>query len=466
MSRMLREIGRATRIGTRGLLVCALAAAVPACFLDSSPLEGGSSDPSASPGGGGLGGSGGSGGSGTPATCGDGVLDAGEACEGEELGGKSCEGLGYPPGQLACAGDCTVDASGCTGGEPWWDSAWRYRMRVTIDGAMSPVDWTSFVTLVVIEDPALEHAQPDGDDFVVVVEGGDAPLAHEIERFEPEAGRLLAWVKVPAFKAGQPNDLTLYFGNPKVASQAHANVVWGDDHAGVWHLGEDAADEQSGAKHPAAGGNGLDGVQLGNRTVEGKIGRAQSFDGDDDRIDITGGGAIALSNTNCTFAAWIRTTDTNPRAILTKSKDGDHATADILLGTGKDGTYFGLDSHYVTFLKGTTELDDGAWHHVVWTQSKDAAAAVWEVWTLYVDGKKEGSKDALTNDDISTYSLRIGGGVSGSYYPGSWRGDIDEVQISTVARGQDWVTTAYNNQSDPGKYIATGPVEKAPPPAP
>lgn len=465
MSRMLREIGRATGAGTRGLLVCALAA-VPACILATGPLEGGPVETTAAQGGG-AGAAGGSGGAGgAPAVCGDGVQDAGEACDGADLGGATCEGLGYPPGDLACSAGCAVDASGCKGGEPWWDPAWGYRMSVTIDGAMSPVDWTSFVALVVVEDPALQHAQPDGDDFVFVVEGGDAPLAHEVELFEPEPGRLLAWVKVPAFKAGQPSGLTLYFGNPGAPSQAHPNVVWGDDHAGVWHLDEEAVDEEAGATYHAAGGNGLDGVQLGTTAIEGKIGRAQFFDGDDDRIDITGGGAIALSNTDCTISAWVRTTDANPRAILTKSKDGDHATADILLGSGHDGTYLGIDSYYVTFLRGGTKLDDGAWHHVVWTQSKDASAGSAEVWTLYVDGKNEGSKDAFTNPDINTYSLRIGGGVSSSYYPGSWRGDIDEVEISTVARGQDWVTTAYNNQSDPSKYIEAGPVEKAPPPAP
>jgi alpha-tubulin suppressor-like RCC1 family protein len=46
--------------------------------------------------------------------CGDGVADPqlGEACDGADLGGQTCEGLGYGPGTLACQG-CAVDASGC-----------------------------------------------------------------------------------------------------------------------------------------------------------------------------------------------------------------------------------------------------------------------------------------------------------------------------------------------------------------
>lgn len=45
--------------------------------------------------------------------CGDGVVQPGEACDGSDLGGQSCESLGFPDGALACAPDCTLDASTC-----------------------------------------------------------------------------------------------------------------------------------------------------------------------------------------------------------------------------------------------------------------------------------------------------------------------------------------------------------------
>lgn len=46
-------------------------------------------------------------------TCGDGDLDSGEACEGDDLDGETCESLGYAGGALACHTNCTLDASGC-----------------------------------------------------------------------------------------------------------------------------------------------------------------------------------------------------------------------------------------------------------------------------------------------------------------------------------------------------------------
>ncbi len=58
------------------------------------------------------GGSGGAGGS-PPLTCGDGKLDAEEECDGAELGGNSCQSLGYDTGSLGCTKSCAFDTSQC-----------------------------------------------------------------------------------------------------------------------------------------------------------------------------------------------------------------------------------------------------------------------------------------------------------------------------------------------------------------
>ena len=54
-----------------------------------------------------------------PATsCGDGVIDPDEDCDGAELGGLTCESLGHTLGTLSCAEDCTLNSSACMTG--WW----------------------------------------------------------------------------------------------------------------------------------------------------------------------------------------------------------------------------------------------------------------------------------------------------------------------------------------------------------
>jgi hypothetical protein len=67
-------------------------------------------------GGGGPGDGPGSDGGGAGAGCGDGVLREGaELCDGDDLGERSCQTLGFSTGQLSCREDCTLDTSGCLG---------------------------------------------------------------------------------------------------------------------------------------------------------------------------------------------------------------------------------------------------------------------------------------------------------------------------------------------------------------
>lgn len=49
-----------------------------------------------------------------PITCGDGLLGDGEACEGDDVGGATCQSIGrFTGGELGCSGLCTFDVSGC-----------------------------------------------------------------------------------------------------------------------------------------------------------------------------------------------------------------------------------------------------------------------------------------------------------------------------------------------------------------
>ena len=52
---------------------------------------------------------------GTTTTCGNGVIDAGEQCDGTAFGGVTCSTLGYTGGLLACSSTCQRVTTGCTG---------------------------------------------------------------------------------------------------------------------------------------------------------------------------------------------------------------------------------------------------------------------------------------------------------------------------------------------------------------
>jgi hypothetical protein len=52
-------------------------------------------------------------GGGAPDTCGDGSIDAGEACDGADLGTETCTTQEFAGGTLACTAACALDTSGC-----------------------------------------------------------------------------------------------------------------------------------------------------------------------------------------------------------------------------------------------------------------------------------------------------------------------------------------------------------------
>ena len=50
--------------------------------------------------------------------CGNGIVESGEQCDGSNLAGQTCIGLGYDGGTLSCNQDCTFNTSQCTTAPP------------------------------------------------------------------------------------------------------------------------------------------------------------------------------------------------------------------------------------------------------------------------------------------------------------------------------------------------------------
>jgi hypothetical protein len=50
----------------------------------------------------------------TSASCGNGILEAGEECDGSDLGGATCSAVGCSSGAPTCTSSCTLDYSACT----------------------------------------------------------------------------------------------------------------------------------------------------------------------------------------------------------------------------------------------------------------------------------------------------------------------------------------------------------------
>lgn len=48
-----------------------------------------------------------------PPVCGNNIRESGEACDGNDLGGQTCQSQGFSGGTLTCNGDCSLSTAGC-----------------------------------------------------------------------------------------------------------------------------------------------------------------------------------------------------------------------------------------------------------------------------------------------------------------------------------------------------------------
>lgn len=394
---------------------------------------------------------------GAPDTCGDGDLDPGEECDGEDLDQKTCEDLMLQSGVLACAADCSFDDSGCLPAN-WADPAFHKRRRLTIDESSAAEDLENFPVLLILSDPALLSELGPADKLRFYSEDGAKIFPHEIEI--SDNARIILWVTVPMISDRSGAVFYLYYDNPDAAGTADPAATWADKFIAVWHLDEVVNDEQAQGQHKDSTLDGHTGSQHGNdERMDCPIGLCQSFSSDD-YIDVAKPVDFKMGDSFFTVAAWIRTTEKTDRGLFARSNP---------LNTEMDQTLVGLTAAGLLRVQnanisatGKTVANDGAWHHVGWVQTKDADSMK-ERWRLYVDGAVDFEMVVgNTNANKDTYAFRVAAGTPNSTFPSGFLGELDEVQTSTTTRSPAWMAAAFNNQKGPDMFTAIGPKEGIP----
>jgi hypothetical protein len=244
------------------------------------------------------------------------------------------------------------------------------------------------------------------------------------------------WVKVPSIPASSSKTIYVYYGNPSATSLSSvANTFIREiDGAlpvkGSWHF-----DEGSGTIAFDSSGNNNNGTLVnGPAWVDGKFGKALSFDGVDDYVSIPNSPSINLGTDDFTLVAWIKAAISQPTYPQILSKRS----------TTNDGFLFGLwfNGKLYMQIQGTNyptatgpDLRDNNWHHVVAVRSGSTV-------TYYIDGANKGSFTS-TASMSSTHALWIGRDEPApSTTP--FNGLIDEVLIYKRALGEEEISDLYN----------------------
>ena len=335
-----------------------------------------------------------------------------------------------------------------------WLSGWQYRKKITISNTNVGSDLSNFPVLVKISaDSNMSSALASGYDIRFADSTGNTTLSYERESWSGGGGSAVTasfWVKVPTVSHSSATVIYMYYGNSSAntdwtatGNPTNAQLVWGSNFSGVWHLEDNAATKN--VVDSIGANNGTAKVNTNTKTTTGKIDKALTFNGTSDYVNFSSNiGNFTLAN-NFTIAGWVNPALDSTSDVIYGNTWSDYGymlgisssnKARFLLSRS-NSRYNGIDS---------STLASG-WHYVVgiWNGSLPK---------IYVDGL-ENSATAVTKgtvDSITTSnSTNIGLDTTGDAH--YFKGPIDEVRVSNAVRSADWIKFEYHNITDSGNNL-------------
>jgi len=219
---------------------------------------------------------------------------------------------------------------------------------------------------------------------------------------------------------------------------------------GYWKL-----DEVTGSSASDSSGYNNDGTLYNGPTwVDGKFGKALSFDGVDDYVNVPH--STSLDVDVITVAAWVKGTfGSDYRDIIGKSFSGADRAWALCINNGKVDWNVASQGSAVWDLVahlGTAIINDNKWHFVVAVY--DGVRGY-----VYVDGALDSSGGSAGVIGKNTLYLGVG-----RYYGGEYlNGIIDEVRIYNRALSEEEIKENYDSKAsnyqvvlEYGKIVLTG----------
>jgi len=315
----------------------------------------------------------------------------------------------------------------------WWNSDWTARRAFTINTADSGAGvkeaQTNVPVLIRLHMGNFDFlgAKPDGSDLRFVAGDDKTLLNFQIEKFDSVAEQALIWVQVPRLEGGNDKQqIWLYSGNESAPAMSDGKAVYDATFMLVQHYAE-----ASGAPQDSTATAIPSGAFTGTRTPGGAIGAAVKFDGAQS-LEIPSAPKLVYSAaTGMTVSLWIK-----PEVV------GQTTT---LLNAGQTLALALEGGKLVARLGGITvtgpDVPAGSWSLV--------SVSLGGKLGLYLNGAMVGEAAAAAPD--AALDLKVGSG---------FKGEVDELEVSNVARGADWLRLAAMTQGlDSDKAVLAGEEE-------
>ena len=296
----------------------------------------------------------------------------------------------------------------------WWNNDWTGRKKVTLKNPAGEVADAPVLIRLHTGNFDFFSTNDDGGDLRIIAADDATELKFNVEKWDGANQLALVWVKVP--KLSSQTEIFLYFGNESAVSASDPKGTY-DASSAVYHFAEPDGNPQD------SGPNGLHAQSSAQRVAASFSNGGVQFDGSRTVV------LPAVSGRNgYSFAVWVKSL----------SLDG------ILLQS--DGITVSLEAGVVRVKSGGANvaskvpLAAGKWHHLGFTLS--------DVLQVYIDGKPAGDAAGAA---LPTGAVTLGLG---------FKGEMDEVQLSGVVRGMEWMAVQAALGPDSG-LVAVGEEEAA-----
>lgn len=321
-----------------------------------------------------------------------------------------------------------------------------YYSPVTIDHTKVPSTQTNFPLLINVTFDRFKTTgngghvnNANGYDIRPYSDSGlSSALTYELERYNAVTGEVVMWVKIASLSSLSDTVIYLGYGDSSLTTDGSSSSTWSNSFKSVYHLKDgntlsvtDSVGTFNGTNHNATASSGqVDGAG-GFASVASQY--VDTFDQRSAAMSMTCW-VKAVSFPNTYNSTWTTLGTNEGLALYVKS-------------TGKLACYVGNGSTFNVNYdgSGTHTLLSGTWYHLAITYDSSAGLVG------YVNAASDGTHAASGSiGTVTTVNSAIGNdqATAGRF----WNGTIDEVQVSTVARSADWITTQYNNQGSPNTF--------------
>ncbi len=337
----------------------------------------------------------------------------------------------------------------------WYDTAWGYRKKITINASQVATTTSGFVVLATTTDPDLAYttfgghvASSTGGDILITDSDGLTKLDYEREFYASSTGQLVIWIET-AISSTTNKDLYIYYGNAvTTVNQENRTGTWNSGYTLVNHMKDDPGpgvagdikDSTSNANNAQATAN-----MAPSALVNGWLGRSISFDGDQDGLTVPSSGSMngaTGAGQRRTWSYWLNFTTVTENTLLTdKNAFGGESLWSEAHSAGGNKIKGGVAG--TGQLSSATTFNTGQWYHIVFDY--DGANS-----RLYVNG----ALDAGPNAQVAPADSATVWSIMGSAALYEVNGQLDELRVTNVTHAADWVLTEYNNQSSVSTFLS------------